>query len=64
LGVPFCEACAREQETYFAIGELTEEAHSRRNGHLSEMLLNLRRRDANAAAAETMPAALRLGARA
>jgi hypothetical protein len=23
-GVPFCERCAREQETYFAIGELTE----------------------------------------
>jgi hypothetical protein len=23
-GIPFCEPCAREQETYFAIGELTE----------------------------------------
>ena len=23
-GVPFCEACAREQEAYFTIGELTE----------------------------------------
>ncbi len=23
-GMPFCERCAREQETYFAIGELTE----------------------------------------
>jgi hypothetical protein len=22
-GVPFCEACAREQEAYFAIGEIT-----------------------------------------
>jgi hypothetical protein len=22
-GVPFCEQCAREQESYFAIGELT-----------------------------------------
>ena len=22
-GVPFCEPCAREQEAYFAIGELT-----------------------------------------
>jgi cold shock protein len=21
-GIPFCEACAREQEAYFAIGEL------------------------------------------
>jgi hypothetical protein len=24
-GIPFCEACAREQEAYFAIGELTRE---------------------------------------
>jgi hypothetical protein len=24
-GTPFCEACAREQEAYFAIGELTQE---------------------------------------
>ncbi len=24
LGVPFCERCAREQEDYFAIGELTQ----------------------------------------
>ena len=24
-GIPFCEACAREQEVYFAIGELTQE---------------------------------------
>ena len=23
-GIPFCEACAREQEVYFAIGELTQ----------------------------------------
>ncbi len=22
-GIPFCEPCAREQEAYFAIGELT-----------------------------------------
>ena len=22
-GIPFCEACAREQEAYFAIGHLT-----------------------------------------
>jgi hypothetical protein len=22
-GIPFCDACAREQEAYFAIGELT-----------------------------------------
>ncbi len=24
-GIPFCETCAREQEAYFAIGELTWE---------------------------------------
>ena len=24
-GIPFCEPCAREQEAYFAIGELTQE---------------------------------------
>jgi hypothetical protein len=24
-GIPFCEACAREQQVYFAIGELTQE---------------------------------------
>ena len=29
LGVPFCEACAREQEAYFAIGELTQEEQKR-----------------------------------
>ena len=23
-GIPFCESCAREQEAYFAIGELTD----------------------------------------
>ena len=25
-GIPFCEACAREQEAYFAIGKLTMQA--------------------------------------
>jgi hypothetical protein len=24
-GIPFCEPCAREQEAYFTIGELTQE---------------------------------------
>jgi hypothetical protein len=28
-GIPFCEACAREQEAYFAIGELTQEEQKR-----------------------------------
>jgi hypothetical protein len=27
-GIPFCEACAREQEAYFVIGELTHGKHS------------------------------------
>jgi hypothetical protein len=25
LGIPFCRPCARQQEAYFAIGELTHE---------------------------------------
>ena len=28
-GIPFCEACAREQEAYFAIGQLTQEEERR-----------------------------------
>jgi len=28
-GIPFCEACAREQEAYFAIGELTQGPQAR-----------------------------------
>jgi hypothetical protein len=28
-GVPFCEPCAREQEAYFAIGEITEASSQR-----------------------------------
>jgi hypothetical protein len=28
-GVPFCEPCAREQEAYFAIGEITEATSQR-----------------------------------
>ena len=38
-GIPFCEACAREQEAYFAIGELTrEETQGHRGEPLSETL--------------------------
>jgi hypothetical protein len=33
-GVPFCAACARRQDAYFAIGELTQEAHGSRCGPL------------------------------
>ena len=37
-GVPFCEACAREQEAYFAIGELTQETHDLRSEPLGKTL--------------------------
>jgi hypothetical protein len=38
-GVPFCERCAREQQAYFAIGELTqEETRGFRDGPLAEAL--------------------------
>jgi predicted Fe-S protein YdhL (DUF1289 family) len=51
-GIPFCEACAREQEVYFAIGELTQEETRDLRGEplnkafgktLSEMLEGMRR---------------------
>lgn len=48
-GVPFCEQHAREQEAYFAIGELTQE-HARHNeplvGVLDRMRWRLFRRSA------------------
>jgi predicted Fe-S protein YdhL (DUF1289 family) len=38
-GIPFCETCAREQEAYFAIGELTrEETQGLRSEPLSKTL--------------------------
>ena len=52
-GIPFCEACAREQEAYFAIGELTQEETRDLRGEslskalgetLGEMLGGMRRR--------------------
>jgi hypothetical protein len=47
--VLFCEACAREQEAYFAIGKLTEEPRSSRDdarliGVLDQMRRMTRRR--------------------
>jgi predicted Fe-S protein YdhL (DUF1289 family) len=43
-GIPFCEACAREQEAYFAIGELTqEEGQGFRSKPLAEALERMRR---------------------
>ena len=44
-GVAFCEACAREQEAYFAIGELVaeEERQGLRSKPLAEALKRMRR---------------------
>ena len=44
LGVAFCGPCARQQEAYFAIGELTqqEEARDLRSGPLVEALERIR----------------------
>jgi hypothetical protein len=44
LGVAFCGPCAREQEAYFAIGELThEEGRDLRSKTLAEVLERNRR---------------------
>ena len=43
-GVPFCEQCAREQEAYFAIGELTEASEGFRDERLVELLDRMRHR--------------------
>jgi len=43
LGVAFCGPCAREQEAYFAIGELAdEEAQDFRSEALAEALERMR----------------------
>jgi len=42
-GIPFCEACAREQEVYFAIGELTQEPQDLRSEPLGKTLEGMRR---------------------
>lgn len=44
LGVDFCGPCARQQEIYFAIGELTQEdTEGLRVGALAEALKMMRR---------------------
>ncbi len=44
LGVAFCGPCAREQEAYFAIGELThEDGRDLRSKPLAEVLERKRR---------------------
>ena len=42
-GIAFCEPCAREQEAYFAVGELTQETESLRSKQFAEALERLRR---------------------
>ena len=42
-GIAFCGSCAREQETYFAIGELTKETQGLRSKPLAEALERMRR---------------------
>ena len=39
MGVPFCERCAREQEEYAAIGDLTDPERARESGRLREASL-------------------------
>ena len=43
-GIPFCEPCAREQEAYFAIGELTEAPEGLREKPLVELLNRMQRK--------------------
>ena len=61
LGVAFCGPCAREQEVYFAIGELThgEETKGPRSKALAEALKRMRRE--RAGVKETMAAELHHG---
>jgi hypothetical protein len=41
-GLPFCKPCAREQEAYFAMGELMQEAQGLRNEPLVQALDRIR----------------------
>ena len=57
MGVAFCGPCARRQEAYFAIGELTQEdTEGLRGGALAEALKMMRRE--RAGVKETMAAEL------
>ncbi len=42
-GIAFCGPCAREQEAYFAIGELTQQTQGLRSKPLAEALEKMRR---------------------
>ena len=60
LGVAFCGPCAREQEAYFAIGELAdEEAQDLRSKPLAAALKRMRRD--RSGVKETMAAELHYG---
>ena len=60
LGVPFCGPCARQQEAYFAIGELThEDTEGLRSEPLAAALKMMRRE--RAGVKETMAAELHHG---
>jgi len=39
--MPFCERCAREQETYFTVGELTEAGGGRAGGESLAVAIDL-----------------------
>jgi hypothetical protein len=53
LGIPFCRPCAREQEAYFAIGELTqEERQGLRSKPLAEALQGVLRERTGGIAAQ------------
>jgi nucleoid DNA-binding protein len=43
LGIAFCGPCARQQETYFVIGELTQQTQGFRSKPLAEALKRMRR---------------------
>jgi hypothetical protein len=59
-GIPFCEACACEQEAYFAIGRLTQEgAQGFRSKPLAKALGRMRRE--RAGSREGMAAEMRHG---
>ena len=63
LGVAFCGPCARQQEAYFAIGELThEEARDLRSKPLAEVLE--RKRQERAGSTESIAAEMPTGSRA
>jgi hypothetical protein len=60
LGVAFCGACARQQEAYFAIGELTQEDTEGLPSEPLAAALKMMRRE-RAGVKETMAAELHHG---